>query len=258
MLAVSSIDAANLVYEIFKGVQNSETKEIKPGKYPNVNVVADFSTNENELIEETNDDVFVKKCDKKAFKRRVIADFNDITGEMIDGNDEAQFSRSLIDNLENNPAYSKNLKGPIQIVIVVDKMLTGFNSDYVNCLFLDKSITSYRLIQATSRTTRVSTEEKKKVGFLIAYRISEKEIEESFSEYSGDKKIKLTELVNNYVNRINEIKECVNIIKAIVPLPIDMDKPEFYENENKLSEFIKHFRILKTLIDIFQRYDEYK
>jgi type I restriction enzyme R subunit len=176
--------------------------------------------------------------------------------EAIDENDDASYSRSLIDHSQTNPNSEKN---PIHIILVVDKMLTGYDSEYVNALFLDKKLESYRLIQAVSRTTRVSSEEKKTTGFLVAYRTNKDEIEKAFKIYSGDTHVAAQgNVVSNYNERISQINEKISEIKAIVPTPSDMDHPDFFENENKVSSFRKAFTRLKSLMEIFFKYEQHQ
>jgi type I restriction enzyme R subunit len=260
MLAVSSIDAANLVYEIFKGKLNPQTNEYMYAKYPEVNVVADFSTTDNELLTDPSNDLFVAKCDKNAFKKRVIRDFASLTGELVNDDDQSMFSQLLIEHLRTDPRDEKN---PIRIVIVVDKLLTGFDSDYVNTLFLDKPLKSFRLIQAISRTTRVCSESKKTTGFLLSYRTNKEDIEKAFGDYSGNKEhsITLLDTVANYKKRMEQIKNEVNEIRAIFSTPNDIDKLDQLDEiikRNKTHEFRTHFKTLKGLIEIFIKYDNHK
>lgn len=257
MLAVSSIDAANLVYELIKGKQDPLTNKIIKTKYSDeIYISADFSVEENYFLdEEQTNDVFLKKCDKHKFKKRVISDYRNMFGEQINDNDDSLFSRSLITRLQQDP---RNDQKPLRLVIVVDKLLTGFDSEYVNTLFLDKSLTSYSLIQATSRTTRVSSEEKKVSGLLIAYRTSKEDIERAFSEYSGDKKNEISYIVSNYENRVKQIIELVSNLKKVVPSTSYIDTPQFYENIDKVMEFCKIMRNLSYLITIFEKYNQHK
>lgn len=58
----------------------------------------------------------------------------------------------------------------IDILIVVDQLLTGFDSQYVNTLYLDKVLETDKLIQAISRTNRVYDREEKTFGIFRFYR----------------------------------------------------------------------------------------
>ena len=77
----------------------------------------------------------------------------------------------------------------IDILIVVNQMLTGFDSKFVNTLYLDKMMEYENLIQAFSRTNRLYNMAEKPFGIIKYYRrpnTMEKNIEAAVKAYSGD------------------------------------------------------------------------
>ena len=81
----------------------------------------------------------------------------------------------------------------IDILIVVDQMLTGFDSKWINTLYLDKCLAYERLIQAFSRTNRLYGPEKP-FGTIKYYRYPhsmKRNIEDAFKLYSGDRPLAL-------------------------------------------------------------------
>jgi type I restriction enzyme R subunit len=114
MLALSSIDALAYVANRLR-----ET-------HPNIVFSADFSSISETFLEDSVNEKFVHKVDYKTEKTKVITDFRNNFGIEVDN--EEDFTFNLIDMLKTNPVeYSKKKK--LQLVLVVDKMLTGFDSE---------------------------------------------------------------------------------------------------------------------------------
>lgn len=87
------------------------------------------------------------------------------------------------------PYNTINQDQQIDILIVVNQMLTGFDSKWVNTLYLDKVMEYENLIQAMSRTNRLYNRAEKPFGIIKYYRrphTMEKNIEAAVKEYSGD------------------------------------------------------------------------
>ncbi|WP_031557965.1 type I restriction endonuclease subunit R [Lachnospira multipara] len=104
----------------------------------------------------------------------------------------------------------------IDILIVVNQMLTGFDSKWVNTLYLDKVMEYENLIQAFSRTNRIFSMDEKPFGIIKYYRrphTMEKNIEAAVKAYSGDVPIGLfvDKLPNNLRNMNVLYQEIVNI-----------------------------------------------
>lgn len=92
--------------------------------------------------------------------------------------------KSPYTNITNDPSKQ------IDILIVVDQMLTGFDSKWVNTLYLDKVLRYEGLIQAFSRTNRLFDPAEKPFGIIKYYRkphTMKRNIEEAFKLYSGDR-----------------------------------------------------------------------
>ncbi|WP_164674413.1 type I restriction enzyme subunit R domain-containing protein, partial [Pseudomonas viridiflava] len=72
----------------------------------------------------------------------------------------------------------------IDIVIVVDMLLTGFDSKYLNTLYVDKKLKYHGLIQAFSRTNRVLNDSKP-YGNILDFRQQQTLVEEAIAHFSG-------------------------------------------------------------------------
>ena len=103
------------------------------------------------------------------------------------------FKTDVSNRLAHKRPYMGIEKTPekcVNILIVVDQMLTGFDSKWINTLYLDKMLRYEMIIQAFSRTNRLFNESEKPHGTIRYYRrphTMRKNIEEAISLYSGDK-----------------------------------------------------------------------
>jgi len=75
-------------------------------------------------------------------------------------------------------------KNKIDLVIVVDMLLTGFDSKYLNTLYVDKNLRHHSLIQAFSRTNRVLNDTKP-YGNILDFKQQTREVDEAIALFSG-------------------------------------------------------------------------
>ena len=138
----------------------------------------------------------------------------------------------------------------IDLLIVVNQMLTGFDSKWINTLYLDKIIEFENLIQAFSRTNRLCREDLKPFGTIKYYRkphTMERNIDAAVKLYSGDKPLGL------FVNKLNRNLEKVNEIFSDIKYLfhnagiVDFEKlPDDVAEKRKFSQL---FNELKKHID---------
>lgn len=153
VFATNSIQEAIAYYHLFKD---------KSG----LKVTALFDTNTNE------NSAFV--IEKENALAEIVDDYNKLFDTNYNRDDDPQlklFKRDVTSRLSHKGVY-KHISDDdmIDIVIVVDQLLTGFDSKYVNTLYLDKVLESDALIQAISRTNRVLDFNEKPWGIFKYYR----------------------------------------------------------------------------------------
>lgn len=108
----------------------------------------------------------------------------------------AQFKRDIADRLAHKELYKRVEHAPekqLDLLIVVDQMLTGFDSKWVNTLYLDKELKYANLIQAFSWTNRLFGKDKP-FGTVRYYRrphTMKHNIDNAVQLYSGDKPLAL-------------------------------------------------------------------
>lgn len=131
----------------------------------------------------------------------------------------------------------------IDILIVVNMFLTGFDAKPLNTLYLDKDLQWHGLIQAYSRTNRVY-KKTKTCGNIVTYRNLKKRQDEALALFSGNGDPNAC-IRGNYKDYLCEWGEYVNTLKSIAETPYDAAK---IVSENTKKEFVEAFRnVMRTL-----------
>ena len=141
----------------------------------------------------------------------IIEDYNRRYNKEFRMSTYAHFKKDISYRLAHKEQYKSIANTPdqqIDLLIVVDQMLTGFDSKWINTLFLDKVFEYERLIQAFSRTNRLFGPEKP-FGTIRYYRrphTMKANIEEAFNSYSGNRPLGLfADKLEYNLNKLNAI-----------------------------------------------------
>lgn len=124
---------------------------------------------------------------------KILNDYNDMFGQDFTIPTHASFKKDVSLRLAHKEKYSTITRTPekmLDLLIVVDQMLTGFDSKWVNTLYMDKILQYENLIQAMSRTNRLFKSNEKPYGVIKYYRrpfTMKVYIDEAVKTYSGDK-----------------------------------------------------------------------
>ncbi|CAD6366068.1 hypothetical protein SHEWT2_00731 [Shewanella hafniensis] len=144
----------------------------------------------------------------------ITADYNARYGQDFDIAKHAKFKKDIAARLAHKAPYQRIDTDPekqLDLLIVVDQMLTGFDSKWVNTLYLDKVLEYQNIIQAFSRTNRLFGKSDKPHGTIRYYRkphTMERNIQDAIKLYSGDKAIGL------YVDKLEANLEAMNRLFA--------------------------------------------
>ncbi|WP_416382060.1 type I restriction endonuclease subunit R [Maribacter sp. BPC-D8] len=219
ILATSSISDAIEYYHLFKQNQR-EYAEINPDYRP-LQIACVFSppAEGNTDVKQLQEDLPQEKADneiepniKKAALKTIIADYNTQynTNHRIADFDlyYQDVQQRIKDQKYTNKDYAH--KNKIDVLIVVDMLLTGFDSKYLNTLYVDKNLKYHGLIQAYSRTNRVINDTKP-YGNILVFRDQEEEVNKAMIRFSGAKIEKAKEiwLVEAAPKVIEKYKEAV-------------------------------------------------
>ena len=168
-------------------------------------------------------------------------------------------------------SLSKKLKNAeLDIVIVVNMFLTGFDSKPLNTLYVDKNLNYHGLLQAFSRTNRV-LDGTKQHGNIVCYRNLKKETDEAICLFSKSDStdVVLMESFDYYLNlfqeKLNKLYEVAPTIQSIDCMQDEVEKKEFVEVFRDLTNQLTK---LKTFVDFEfneekigldeQKYEDYK
>ena len=141
----------------------------------------------------------------------------------------------------------------IDIVIVVNMLLTGFDAKRLSTLYVDKPLKYHDLIQAFSRTNRVETDTKP-FGNIVCYRTTKSRVDEAVKLFSQTDSID-TVIMKPYEDYLEKFNEAVKKLLEITPVVESVDS---LESEDDIKEFIIAFReVAKLLVSLktFNQFD---
>ncbi|WP_048696697.1 type I restriction endonuclease subunit R [Erwinia piriflorinigrans] len=182
----------------------------------------------------------------------IMADYNARYGQDFDFARHAAFKKDLAARLAHKKPYERIRTEPskqLDLLIVVDQMLTGFDSKWLNTLYLDKVIRYQNIIQAFSRTNRLFGPDKPH-GIIRYYRYPhtmEQHINDAVKLYSGDRPIGL--FVDRLESNLKAMNELVaNITELFISAGV--------ENFEKLPDDIENCAQFAKLFNTFSQHLE--
>jgi len=202
ILATSSINDAIAYHGLFKQIQAQ--KQIAAPNFQPLNIACVFSppAEGNKDVKQLQEDLLTEKADnqvdpegKKEALKAIIADYNTQFGTNHDINNFDLYYQNVQDRIKEQQYSNQDLPHTqkIDITIVVDMLLTGFDSKYLNTLYADKNLKYHGLIQAFSRTNRVLNDTKP-YGNILDFRQQKDAVDEAIKLFSGEFKERAQEI----------------------------------------------------------------
>jgi len=195
VLATASINDAIEYHRLFADLQKAK-KEADPDFQP-LNIACVFSppAEGNADVNQLQQDLPQEKADnqvepdlKKQALKAILADYNARYGSNHTVSEFDLYYQDVQKRIKDqqwpNADYPAAKK--IDIAIVVDMLLTGFDSKYLNTLYVDKNLKHHGLIQAFSRTNRVLNGSKP-YGNILDFRQQQANVDEAIALFSGEK-----------------------------------------------------------------------
>lgn len=184
--------------------------------------------------------------EKEEWIAEILADYNAQFHTNFGYATYSRFKTDLSDRLSHINAY-KRIKPDEQLdlLIVVDQMLTGFDSKWLNTLYLDKILDYANLIQAFSRTNRLCDKTDKPFGLIRYYRkphTMQRNIERAVKLYSGDRPMGL--FVDNLDKVIDKMNVCFADIADIFKWAGLEDFSKNPDDTTSCAKFVKLFNQL--------------
>ena len=284
VLATASINEAIEYYRLFKELQKK--KQAKNGDYVPLNIACVFSppaqliakngdqqSQKNAAdIKQLQEDLAQEKEDnkqnpeeKKKALIEIIADYNIQYGSNHNINEFDLYYQDVQSRIKNQKYSNKEIphKDKIDITIVVDMLLTGFDSKYLNTLYVDKNLKYHGLIQAFSRTNRVLNDTKP-YGNILDFRSQQEAVNGAITLFSGEDSGKAKEIwmVDPAPVVIDQYQKAVEALGAFMQEHKLVNEPqEVYNLRGDAARiaFVKNFKEvqrLKTQLDQYTDLNE--
>ena len=241
LFATASIEAAKRYYLEFSNQQ----KDLPPARRLKVGLIYSFAANEETAdgaLSEEECNAEGLDASSRDFLENVIKDYNQMFSTNFD---------TSADKFQN---YYKDLslrlkKRELDMVIVVNMFLTGFDATTLNTLWVDKNLRAHGLIQAFSRTNRILNSVKN-YGNIVSFRNLEQETNDALALF-GNKDAKNIALLKSYTEYYTEYKKQVEDMLAFFPLAAPIT------GETAQKDFIRLFGSILRLKNILVAFDDF-
>ena len=254
IFAVASVQMAKLYYEEFQR-QMSE----KPEEWLRVAVIFSYGANESEddgiLGEENPEDTSALDRTSREFLESAISDYNEMfrTNYSTDGDKIQNYYKDVSLRIKNKE---------INLLIVVNMFLTGFDTTTLNTVLVDKNLKMHGLIQAFSRTNRILNSVKV-FGNIVCFRNLQKRVDAAISLFGdrGAGGLVLLKTFNDYYNGYTDEKgkKVVGYVEMIDELTIKfpLSEPQIVGEQNQ-KEFISLFGAILRMRNLLSSFDEFR
>ena len=185
-----------------------------------------------------------------------IGDYNVMYGTSFSTKDSKQFEnyfKNISQRLKDREKENfDNEKDRLDIVIVVNMMLTGFDAKKVNTLYVDKNLKQHGLIQAYSRTNRILGEQKSQ-GNILSFRNLKKATDDAITLFSNKEAIEVVTMPD-YEKIATKFDEALKLLREITPTYQSVNDLESEEAE---AQFVQAFRKLMRAMNVLQSYTDF-
>ena len=241
LLACASIEAAKRYYAEFMRQQ----KELAKDQRLKVGLIYSYAANEEEadgLLGEERFETGSLDQSSRDFLDKAITDYNHLFRTSFD---------TSADKFQN---YYKDIsqrikKREIDLVIVVNMFLTGFDATTLNTLWVDRNLRAHGLLQAYSRTNRILNSVKT-YGNIVSFRDLEKETNDALALF-GNKDAKGIVLLKPYLEYYKNYQQRISELLDGYPLGTDI------LGEEAQKEFVRIFGTILRLKNILMAFDDF-
>ena len=254
ILAVSSVDMAKLYYQEFKKQMAED-----PTKSLRIATIYSYGANEEEtdgiLDEENPEDTSALDQNSRDFLDNAINDYNEMfkTNYSTDGDRFQNYYKDVSLRMKNKE---------LDLLIVVNMFLTGFDATTLNTLWVDKNLKMHGLIQAFSRTNRILNSIKT-FGNIVCFRNLQKRVDSAISLF-GDKNaggIVLLQSFSDYYYGYESVdgKPMPGYVDMIEDLmdKFPLSEPQIVGEQNQ-KDFISLFGAILRMRNLLVSFDEFE
>lgn len=270
LFATGSINDAIEYYSIFKNMQAQLAEEDE--NYEPLNIACVFSppAEENSDIKQIQEDLPQEQLDneqepdaKKAALSSIILEYDRQFGTNHSINDFDAYYQDIQQRIKNQQYSNHDYahKNKIDITIVVDMLLTGFDSKYLNTLYVDKNLKYHSLVQAFSRTNRILNDTKP-YGNILDFRGQQDAVDTAIALFSGEQKDKARQIwlvepadviQKKYYDAINNLRSYM----AVHNLDFKPEEVFNLKGDDAKAGFIKCFKDVQRLKTQLDQYTDF-
>lgn len=190
-----------------------------------------------------------------AIIRQMFKDYSAFTGVEYSYGDSKQGEQAYYEDLVERATRGGSGRNPknIDLVIVADQLLTGYDSKYINTLYVDRMLQLHTLIQAYSRTNRIYGKDKE-FGSIVNFqypRITEEMVKEALILY-GSGGEDSPAIVEPYEVAVDEFVQCINNLQGSLPHPSDWQELEL--DEEGKEHFVQAFKEANRQLNKLRQY----
>ncbi len=252
MFCVSSVQTLIKYYDILKRKKEEGLHNL------NIATIFSYASNEDDL--DANgflpEEVSVAEEPKvlyglQAHSREKLDEFIEDYNKIFDTKFSTKDSESFYNYYNDISKKVKERK--IDVLLVVNMFLTGFDSPTLNTLYVDKNLKYHGLIQAYSRTNRILNEQKSQ-GNIVVFRNLKNRTDEAITLFSNKAAIEVI-IMKPYEDYTAKFDEAFEHLLAITPTT---DSVNDLVSEDDELEFIKAFRNLMRIKNILTAFSDFK
>ena len=254
IFAVASVPMAKLYYQEFQKQMAQE-----PGKRLRVAVIYSYGANEAEadgiLDEENSEDTSALDQSSRDFLDAAIADYNKLfhTNYSTDSDKFQNYYKDVSLRMKNKE---------LDLLIVVNMFLTGFDATTLNTLWVDKNLKMHGLIQAFSRTNRILNSIKT-FGNIVCFRNLQKRVDAAIALF-GDREAggivllhKFDDYYFGYTDKNGKQHPGYTDMMAELSEKFPLSQPQIVGEENQ-KDFICLFGAILRMRNLLASFDEFK
>lgn len=261
LFAVSSIDNVIKYYDLFQKKKEEGLHDLR------IATIFTYGTNEDdedaqdylpgdELPMAAEEGIKYLSSHTRDKLEGFIGDYNRMYNTKFSTKDSQQFENYFKDISkrlkEREKATFNDEKDRLDIVLVVNMLLTGFDAKKVNTLYVDKNLRQHGLIQAFSRTNRILGEQKSQ-GNILAFRNLKKATDDAITLFSNKDAIE-TVLMPSYETIANKFDEALKNLRNIAPTYQSVDD---FPSEEEDAQFVQAFRKLMRSMNVLQSFTDF-
>jgi type I restriction enzyme, R subunit len=258
IFCVSSVEVLIKYYELLRAKKQAGLHDLR--------VVTIFTYTANE--EEKNQDGLISDPDfptedgaainphTREKLDEYVAEYNALYGTNFSTKDSQGFYnyyKNIAQRIKDREKISFQERDRVDILLVVNMFLTGFDAKKVNTLYVDKNLQYHGLVQAFSRTNRILGE-LKSYGNIVCFRNLKKATDEAISLFSNldAKEVILLQPYEVYVKKFNDA------YAKLQDIALTVDDVNELPSEEEVLDFVKAFRELMRLRNILTGFSDFE